>query len=297
MILGLALSPALDITYEVARLEVGGITRPRVVTRVAGGKTLNAVRAARQLGADAAVVVALGGHAGAQVEELLAADGVPAEIVRVAADTRMCIAIVEETGGASSTDLYEPSSPLTDAEWERFADATVEVVVARSAQGPVSAVLSGSLPPGIRPHSVALLLNELRQRGARIIVDSSGEGLRATAPQADLVKINRAEASELIGSDAPDAASAASAIFALWGRDVVVTDGVVGGAARIDGRALSFGPPRTIGRFPAGSGDAFLGGLLAALEMDAPDPLKAGRDAAERNARIAGQGVLAAAAE
>jgi fructose-1-phosphate kinase PfkB-like protein len=295
VILGLALSPALDVTYEVARLEVGGITRPRVVTRVAGGKTLNAVRAARQLGADAGAVVALGGHSGAEVEELLAGDGVPAEIVRTAGGTRMCITVVEENGGASSTDLYEPSSPLTAPEWERFADVAVEVMVARSAQGPVSAVLSGSLPPGIRPHSVALLLSELRRRGARIVVDSSGEGLRATAPQADLIKINRAEAAELIGSAAPDAASAARAIFALWGRDVVVTDGVRGGAATIDGRARSFRAPRTLGRFPAGSGDAFLGGLLTALETGAGDPLDAARDAAERNARIAGQGVLAPA--
>ena len=292
MIVGLALSPALDVTYEVARLQVGGVTRPHTVTRVAGGKTLNVVRSARQLGAEVTAVVALGGSPGTMVEQLLAGDDVSAEVVRIEAETRMCIAIVEERGGVSSTDLYEASAPLTPVEWTRFADVAVRKVVSQSHR-PVYAVLSGSLPPGIRPGSVALMLRELRRLGARIVVDGSGEGLRATAPEADLVKINRAEASELLGSPAPDAASAASAIFALWGRDVIVTDGVHGGAAMMDGHPMSFAAPETLGRFPAGSGDAFLGGLLNALDSHSPDPLAAARSAAERNARIAGQGVLA----
>ena len=111
------------------------------------------------------------------------------------------------------------------------------------------------------------------------------------------MKINRAEACELIGSDVRDAASAAAAIFGLWGRDVVVTDGVHGGAARMGGHAMSFPPPSTLGRFPAGSGDAFLGGLVVALERGDPwpDALRLALGAAAANAELPGAGALDAA--
>ena len=105
-------------------------------------------------------------------------------------------------------------------------------------------MLSGSLPGGIRRSLITDLLIELAAAGARIVVDCSGEGLRAAGPVADLVKINRAEASELLGADMADAASAATAISQLWGRDVVVTDGIRGGAAHLGGVDLSFDPPR-----------------------------------------------------
>jgi fructose-1-phosphate kinase PfkB-like protein len=128
-----------------------------------------------------------------------------------------------------------------------------------------------------------------------VAVDSSGPGLRATAGNADLVKVNRSEANELLGGE-HDAASAAHAISARFEVDAIVTDGVRGGFALLGGESLALGAPARHGRFSAGSGDAFLGGLLAALEAgaDGREALAAARDAAERNAMCPGQGVLAA---
>ncbi|NNH55119.1 hypothetical protein HLB15_23150, partial [Promicromonospora citrea] len=59
MISALALSPSLDVTYEVE--ELSGIQRPLSVHKVAGGKALNAARAAATLGARVAAVAVLGG--------------------------------------------------------------------------------------------------------------------------------------------------------------------------------------------------------------------------------------------
>ena len=128
----------------------------------------------------------------------------------------------------------------------------------------------------------------------RIVVDSSGTGLRSLVGSADLVKVNRSEASELLGRDLGPA-DAARAIRAAGGCDAIVTDGVLPGAAVVAGAELVVRPPRRAGRFPAGSGDAFLGGLVAALEArrTAQDALECAADAAERNAAVAGQGILA----
>lgn len=290
MIVALALSPSLDVTYEVDGLRRGEITRPTAVTRVAGGKALNVARVAHALGADVRVVVALGGHTGSWIAELLAADDVPADVVPLAGITRVSSAIVESGAATSSTDLYEPATPVRPEEWERFQDAAVAAVAGRASW----VAISGSLPAGIEAGQVAALLSTLRQAGARIAVDSSGAGLRAMIAAADLVKVNRSEAEELLGAQHPDAASAAAALCARYGSDAVVTDGVRGGAALLSGVAHAIAPPGALGRFSAGSGDAFLGGLLTGFDrgVAASDALDLARDAAERNARVAGQGIL-----
>jgi sugar/nucleoside kinase (ribokinase family) len=55
--------------------------------------------------------------------------------------------------------------------------------------------------------------------------------------------------------------------------------------------------PQSPGRFSAGSGDCFLGGLIAALDRGAgaATALDRARDAAERNAACPGPGVLGSA--
>ncbi|MEU1972991.1 PfkB family carbohydrate kinase [Microbacterium sp. NPDC019599] len=293
VIVALALSPSLDVTYEVDRLELGGITRPRTVTRVAGGKALNLARAARQLGAHVSAVAALGGPTGAWIADLLESDGVPTTVVGLASTTRSCFAIAEEHGAGSSTDVYEPATPLSEDEWEAFARGAAEV--ARRAEPGAWVALSGSLPSGAGPDDVAGLLAKLRSMGCRIAVDGSGAGLRATAPHADLLKINRAEAADVLGEEFADAASAARALHERWGVDAVVTDGVRGGFALLRAAEFTVAPPASPGRFSAGSGDAFLGGLLTGLDRgDSPaDALDLARSAAERNAACPGQGVLA----
>lgn len=290
MIIALALSPSLDVTYEVDRLRLGGITRPLAVTRVAGGKALNVARVARALGADARAVAALGGHTGARVGEMLASDGVPAVVVRLAGETRTCSAVVEHGGKTSSTDLYEAATPFSPEEWAEFRDAAVTAAGDRM---PWVAV-SGSLPEGVPAEELAALLDRLRRAGARIAVDSSGVGLRAMAGGADLLKVNRGEVAELLGEAQPHAAAAAHALRARWGADAVVTDGIHGGFAMLGGVEVAVPPPDAPGRFPAGSGDAFLGGLLTGLDggLEVGAAVAGAREAAERNARAPGQGVL-----
>ena len=293
MIVGLALTPALDVTCEVDRLAIGGITRPSRVTRVAGGKTLNALRVAHALGGSVHAVAALGGHSGRWVRDLLRAERVPCTIVELSSATRTCTAIVESGSAVTSTDVYEPAPAFDVEDWNRF-EAAVALLPADDA----TIVLSGSLPPGKHAlETVPALLRSSRARGGRIVIDGSGAGLGATAHLADLVKVNRAEAGELLERSFPDAESACSALSNELGCDVIVTDGVRGAVAIWNGRTMGVPAPTRAGRFPAGSGDAFLGGLLSGIERgdDIEAALRTARDAAERNSRVPGQGILAGA--
>ncbi len=149
MIVSLALSPSLDITYDVPAIRPAGRSPvPSAWTRCgSGGKALNLARVARQLGADVRVVAALGGPTGDWIQEMLAADRLAVETVRLSTPTRICSAIVEEGENPTSTDLYEPATPLSPQEWNRFVEAAGAAV-----SRPIDLVRARrSLPAGVDP--------------------------------------------------------------------------------------------------------------------------------------------------
>src|SRR6185436_13566490 len=74
-------SPSIDRTHEVHALEPGAIHRPTRVVAVAGGKALNAARAAHHLGAEVRAIALLGGHAGRWIADALLREGLEYEVV------------------------------------------------------------------------------------------------------------------------------------------------------------------------------------------------------------------------
>lgn len=298
MIRWLALSPSVDITWEVPELARGGITRPTATVRVAGGKALNAARAARQLGAAVAALVPLGGAGGVIIARELGRDGIEVDIVPIENETRMCASIVETLAGSpESTDLYEPATLLSEREQHellrRLADWS------RRPAGVVA--LSGSVPQGVDVTAIARVLHDLRDAGHRIALDSSGEGLRQLVGVVDLVKINRLEAEELLGTARGSAAAACAAIADLFDVDVIVTDGVRGSAALFGHVATAVPMTERAGIFAVGSGDSYFASVLVDLDRDGrPTTVEAldamlGRAArvAARNAAVPGPGRLA----
>jgi fructose-1-phosphate kinase PfkB-like protein len=135
--------------------------------------------------------------------------------------------------------------------------------------------------------------------GAPVAVDTHGEALPgALAARPTLVKINRAEAAEVLGRpEAGDLAAMATALHARSGASVVLTDGTAGSVGA-DGRGVWRVPASTRrGHYPVGSGDSFLGGLLAGLDsgQDVGQSLRLGTGCAVANALVPGQGHFDAA--
>ena len=75
---------------------------------------------------------------------------------------------------------------------------------------------------------------------------------------------------------------------------VVLTDGVAGAVGCEGSRVLRARGPGVRGSYPVGSGDAFLGGLVAALDQgaDLADGLTLGMACGTANALIPGPGRL-----
>lgn len=304
MITCLALSVSLDVTYLVDSLGVGEIHRPRSTLKLPGGKALNVARAVANLGESAAAVAILGGHTGELIAHLLASSDAAASIevrpIHTAAETRSCVTIVAADTGLL-TEVYEPASPIDVDVWADVARAVADL---RADDAPWL-VVSGSIPGGVDLGSLARLLSECRDRGIRIAVDTHGAGLAAlVGVHPDLVKVNRAEAQELLdqqvtGLAAPTGPAAelealAAGIHGLTGGLIVVTDGAAGSIALDAAGTTRATAPTTVGRYSVGSGDTFLAGFLVAWQHGLPvaQRLEVASACAEANAAVPGAAVF-----
>ncbi|MDA0185744.1 PfkB family carbohydrate kinase, partial [Solirubrobacter phytolaccae] len=254
MIVCIAATPAVDRLHEVkGPVVVGTIHRPSRVIAVAGGKGLNAARAAAALGADVRAVAPLGGAAGDWIEAQLHAAGIAVSRVVTGAEPRVCVSVAGE--GQELTEFYEGAPELRSDEWDALLTA-----VRAAAVGAGWVTLSGSLPPGSPADGAEQLLRAARAAGARVALDSRDDDLRAGLRAApDLVKINEHEARD-VGFD----------VRALRPSNGVacITHGAAGLELAGDGFVLRAAPP-TRGRYPVGCGDVTLGALVAARDAGA----------------------------
>ncbi len=295
MILCLAANPSVDRLFEVERLVKGDIHRPSSFVQVAGGKGLNVARAANALGADVRVVALLRGHSGRWLQETLSAEGVAGEFVWTHGENRSSLSVADrETAGL--TEFYEHGAVAPEAAWVELTHA----VAARLRPGGWLTI-SGSMPRGAPALGYRDLVVEAREAGARVALDAEGDLLReALAAGPEVVKVNVTEAGELLGVPTvrrDDSLAAASKIRDMAGGDGragIVTRGADGVMVAAPDGTLLEGVLYVRGRYPVGSGDSFLAGLVTALDIGRgwEDALRLALGAGAANAEIAGAAKL-----
>lgn len=274
MIVALAPNPSIDRFFRVAdEVRVGSIHRPVEVVATAGGKGLNVARVAAALGGDVQAVALLGGHAGRWIADRLRCSYIRTAVVWTTGETRTSLTAADDSTGRP-TEFYEHGEPVDPDAWDRFVDSVGH------ATGASWISVSGSLPPGTPAGAATDLVARARATGARVAVDQHGAALAAALDAApDLVKVNAAEATELTGEPQPRVAAAAlrrllaarRADIGLDAPTAIVTAGEAGAFVAAPG-GVYHGGIDTRGPFPTGSGDAFLAGLLVALDALDPPP-------------------------
>jgi 1-phosphofructokinase family hexose kinase len=270
VIVCLAANPSVDRLFEVERLVKGDIHRPVGFVQVAGGKGLNVARAANALGAEVCAVALLRGHTGRWLQEALASEGVEGEFVWTHGESRSSLSVADrETAGL--TEFYEHGGVAPEAAWVELTHA----VASRLSPG-CWLTISGSMPRGAPDDGYGDLIAEARTAGVRVALDAERARLSAALEASpDIVKVNVAEAGELLGvptARRDDSLAAASKIRDMAGGDGhagIVTRGADGVMLAAPDGTLLEGVLYVRGRYPVGSGDAFLAGLVTALDRGA----------------------------
>jgi 1-phosphofructokinase family hexose kinase len=264
MIVCVSANPSIDKTFVVDRLMEGSIHRPLEFVQLAGGKGLNVARAASLLGADVAVAAVLGGFAGGWIADALESEGIPAHIAWTESETRSCLSVADAFSG-ELTEFYENGGKISARAWEGLKTLVQELCVTAD-----WLILSGSLPPGVASDGYAQLIAAAQRHGVRVALDTRDRSLAdAMGAGPDIVKVNASEAGDVLRMPVTtlnESVAAARELLRLTGGTAaVVTRGAEGAvAATPDGGWR--GGNQVWGPYPVGSGDAFLAGLITALD-------------------------------
>lgn len=259
----LTMNPTIDVSYEVDTVFHTHKMRTRNERYEPGGGGINVARVFARLGGDAVCVYCSGGAIGVALDGLIDQYGLEKQRVPVANETRIAAAVLECESGKEYR-FTPPGPALSEAEWRTVLDSLATIDCRYL-------VMSGSLPPGVPEDFYARAGRAVRQRGARLVLDTSGAPLKATldAGNVHLVTPSLGEMRALTGrelSSVEEIGEAASALVHSGKVDLVAVTMGHQGALLADLSGALFLPAIAIeARSAVGAGDSFLAGMLHQL--------------------------------
>ncbi len=232
-----------------------------------GGGGINVARAIKKLGGEAVAVFPSGGYTGKFFNHLLHAEHIPAIIIDTENETRENF-IVLDIAGNNQYRFGMPGSVLLEAEWKKCIAAIENIPEAGFV------VASGSLPPGVPADIYRQLAAITRRKGAKFVVDTSGDAFRYAAEEGVyLLKPNLGELSTLIGISQIDTSIVENiAMDFLRGSSceiMVVSMGEKGAVLATKKEAYRIAPPEVERKSTVGAGDSMLAGIVYSLSNGA----------------------------
>lgn len=263
----LTLHPALDKSADVERMIPERKLRCSAPHYDAGGGGINVSKGIRRLGGESTAVFPIGGNNGRRLLELLEKEAVATAPVEIAGETRENFSVFETTTGHQYRFTL-PGDPLSEAEAEACLDAV------RRLQ-PDIVVASGSLPPGLPADYYARVAAETRRMGARLVLDTSGDALKAALDAGVfMLKPNIGELSRLVGVERLEMNQVDDAAMSLIHSGkceiVVVSLGPHGALLASRDGFVHVAAPIVDKRSTVGAGDSMVAGMVWALGQGKP---------------------------
>lgn len=268
-VLCLTMNPSVDLATETEHVVPTHKLRCGDTLHDAGGGGINVARVLTQLGGTCTSLCPAGGPSGHWLRTRMQQEGLAATYLPIEQETRVSFTVHEHSTGAEYRFVM-PGPRLAEAEWQ----GALRHLEQRD-DFPDLLVASGSLPPGAPDDFYARLARLCRERGGRLVLDTSGPALAAALAEGVwLFKPNLKELAGLMGrpleSSAQWQAAAREVVDSGRAEVVALTLGHLG-AVLATREAMWSAPALDIPVASAvGAGDSFVGGLVWALQRGLP---------------------------
>lgn len=262
-IVSLTLNPALDKSTTVDNIKPESKLRCARPVFEAGGGGINVSRAIKKLGGDSLAIYMSGGPIGAMLDDKLQLEGVSAEILPIEGNTRENFTVVKTTTNEQFR-FGMPGPIVLENEWKNSIDRI------KNLTGCEYLVASGSLPEGVPVDYYAQIAEVAKDKGIKVILDTSGESLRlAMEVGVHLIKPNINELRAFIGTDVitDDFLREAASQFINTGKTdlIIVSLGEVGAKLFSKDEEHHAIPPHRKKNSTVGAGDSMVAGTTMAL--------------------------------
>ncbi len=260
MVYTVTLNPAVDYVVELDNLKMGDINRTSNEKIFFGGKGINVSIVLQRLGIETTAMGFIAGFTGKALENSLRFEGVHTDFLEADGFTRINIKIKS----SPETEL-NGSGPFVD---EQLLMGLIERL--KLLKNDDIVVLSGSLPASLKSNTYKRIIDELKDTGVKIVLDTSGPALKeAVSSSPYLIKPNLAEMSSLLNKKLTvesEVIEGAKRLQKFGARNILVSMGPMG--------AIFVGEDGTVMREEAkrgrvintvGSGDSMVAGFIAGL--------------------------------
>ncbi|MGB9682982.1 MAG: 1-phosphofructokinase family hexose kinase [bacterium] len=268
MIITVTPNISLDKTLIVEDFRIGHTHRVKEEMAVPGGKGLNASRALLGMGYKATILGFIGGNTGRYIQSELEYEGIPHDLVEINGESRTCYNVVDPINH-TQTEILE-KGPLIIEDYIKL----LEERISRYISEDTVVCMGGSLPLGAPVDLYVRLIEFIKARGSKVILDTSGEPLKVGIkgkPYA--VKPNRVETETIVGFKLNNLEDMKKALdyFIKEGIELpVISMGKDGVIFYSEGKYYKVTPPALEALNAVGSGDSVVAGIALGLERKLP---------------------------
>lgn len=259
MIYTVTFNPSLDYIVDVEDFQIGRVNRTRRERIFPGGKGINVSMVLNHLGYENTALGFLAGFTGDQIEKLLEEQGITTDFIPV-----------KEGCSRINVKLRSKNETEINGQGPKILGTDIQKLYARLDQltGEDILVLAGSIPD-VMPESMYMdIMDHLKEKKLRIVVDATKELLSNVLQfHPFLIKPNNHELGELFDvtlHDKAEVAVYAGRLQEMGARNVLVSmagDGAV--LLTEDGCVYESKAPKGVLRNSVGAGDSMVAGFLA----------------------------------
>ncbi len=271
MILSVTMNPSVDISYHLPTLTADTVMRCQKYSKTAGGKGLNVARVLHQMEQPVMCTGVLGGELGDFIRHQLTQEAIDHQFSSIVQPTRNCIAILHDDG--QQTEILESGPEVSKSEIQQFKQTFSQLAE------PVSVItISGSLPLGTKPDLYIDLIKEAKNKGKKVILDTSGNTLQAVLNSPSVPYAIKPNLEELQGLSGEEKLQTTEEIKQLLTEHplfsaiplIVVSLGAEGALAKYLDYFYKVEIPKIQVKNPVGSGDSTVAGLALSLAQGHP---------------------------